>query len=457
MSFLPGLTDAAVVPEVYIDENEIHKQTIPMGSLWKIKVAQESKMTIKVITGIAEIFGTELANNIDYNFQNWNFTIFAVEEVQLEWKGTDNHPVVEGEDTVPNQTAQYIYNLHFALEKLRSQTFYGPKIMVIGNKNVGKTALCRTLSSYTIKFKSFQPMLINLNPQESIFTPPGCVSATPISDILDVQLPIWGQSMTSGATSLHTKQPLLKLFGLEMISENKTLYSHIIDSLAKDVDERLQNDALIQRSGCIINTPPLSQLDDNHDLLLHIIKKFDVKLVVMISDETNEDEILQFEKISQLITPEVGGKFIRFPKLSGVIESDETYDRSLQRSATREYFYGNPSTALSPFSVTIDYEDLMIWEPINVINITDPTSVGVTNMLQLKPVTITPGTIQHAMISITYAEKHAKPEDVRNAPILGFALVTEVNEKRRKIRILIPVPGNFPNNATILTSYRYLE
>ncbi|KAG0670984.1 Cleavage polyadenylation factor subunit clp1 [Maudiozyma exigua] len=457
MSFLPGLTDATVIPEVYIDENEIHKQVIPMGSIWKIRVAQESKMTIKIITGIAEIFGTELANNIEYNFQNWNFTIFAVEEVQLEWKGTDVHPIVEGEDIIPNETAQYIYNLHFALEKLRSQSFYGPKIMVIGNKNVGKTALCRTLCSYTIKFKTSQPMLINLNPQESIFSPPGCVSATPISDILDVQLPIWGQSMTSGATALHTKQPLLKLFGLEMISENKDLYLYSIDSLAKDVDERLQKDALIQRSGCIINAPPLSQLDDRFDSLLHIIKQFDINLVVMISDEANEDEKLQYEKISQLITPEVGNNFIRFPKLSGIIESDETYDRSLQRSATREYFYGNSNTALSPFSVTVDYEDLMIWEPVNLINVGEPASIDSTNLLQLKPVTITPGSIQHALIGITYADKHAKSEDVRNAPLLGFALITEVNEKRRKIRILVPVPGNFPNNATILTSYRYLE
>ncbi|SMN20562.1 similar to Saccharomyces cerevisiae YOR250C CLP1 Subunit of cleavage factor I (CFI), involved in both the endonucleolyitc cleavage and polyadenylation steps of mRNA 3'-end maturation [Maudiozyma saulgeensis] len=458
MSFLPGLTEEAQVPDIYIDVNEVHTQILPMGTLWKIKVPSESKMSIKILTGIAEIFGTELANNIEYNFQNWNFTVYAVEEVYLEWKGTDPHPAVEGEDIIPNDSAKNIYNLHFALEKMRNSTFDGPKVMIIGNKRAGKTALCRTLCSYTIKFKSYQPMFINLNPQESIFSPPGCLSATPISDILDVQLPIWGQSMTSGATALHSKQPLLKLFGLEMIPENRELYMATVKMLAEDVSERLQRDALIQRSGCIINTPPLSQLDDTLKELVEIIHDFKVNLVIMIADESNDDDMAQFERVSQVIKPFVGDFLLRLPRLTGVIESDDTYERSQQRNAIREYFYGNSHTALSPFSVSIDYEDLVLWEPMNLL---DPGSNEVSNTsidkLELRQVQITPSVIQHALICITFADKHAKANDVSKSSILGFALVTEVNEKRRKVRILIPVPGNFPNCATLLTSYRYLE
>ena len=458
MSFLPGLTEAAQVPDIYIDVNEAHTQVLPIGTLWKIRVPSEAKMSIKVLTGIAEIFGTELANNIEYNFQNWNFTVHAVEEVCLEWKGTDSHPAIEGEDLIPNESAQNIYNLHFSLEKMRNSTFDGPKVMIIGNKRVGKTALCRTLCSYTIKFKSYQPMFINLNPQESIFSPPGCLSATPISDILDVQLPIWGESMTSGATSLHSKQPLLKLFGLEIIAENRDLYMSTVEALSEDVSERLHKDALIQRSGCIINTPPLSQLDDDLKDLVNIIEKFKVNLIIMVGDENNDEDMAQFEKVSQTIKPFVGDFLLRLPRLTGVIKSDDTYERSLQRNAIREYFYGNQNTALSPFSVSIDYEDLIIWEPINLL---DPSSAGADNnsidKLELKQVTNTPSSIQHALICLTYSDKHAKPNDVRRSSILGFALVTEVNEKRKKVRILIPVPGNFPNCSTLLTSYRYLE
>lgn len=458
MSFLPGLTETTAVADLYVDTNEIHKETIPQGTIWKIKVPVDSKMIIKTISGIAEIFGTELANNVEYSFSNWNFSIYAVEEVQLEWRGSDPHPIEEDKDLISNRTAKYVYNLHFSLEKMRSSSFDGPNILVIGNKGSGKTALCRTLCSYSIKFKSYSPMFVNLNPQEAIFSPPGCVSATPISDILDVELPIWGQSMTSGATALHTKQPILKLFGLEMIQENPHRYMQNLDSLSSAINSRMQKDALVQRSGCIIDTPPLSNLSDNLSELVHIIQKFRINFVVMLCDPENEDDIKTLEKVAPLARTLVGDFFVKIPRLCAVIPSDDVYTRSLQRGAIREYFYGNPGTALSPFSLSLDYEELVIWEPKNLLVAGSAGGTAPQNeYLTLSPVEINPSSVQHALICITHQDKHGKSEDVGNAAILGFALITEVNEKRRKIRVLVPVPGSFPSNACILTSYRYLE
>lgn len=127
MSFLPGLVETTAVTDLYVDTNEVHKEKIPQGTIWKIKVPADSKMTINIVSGIAEIFGTELANNVEYSFSNWNFSIYAVEEVHLEWKGSDPHPIVEDEDLISNRTAKYIYNLHFSLDKMRSTSFEGPQ------------------------------------------------------------------------------------------------------------------------------------------------------------------------------------------------------------------------------------------------------------------------------------------------------------------------------------------
>lgn len=448
MESLPGLSDgSAVAAEA---SNESHQLFIPRGSEWKIERPSEARCTIMINAGIAEIFGTELANGKEYEFRNLSFSIHAVEDVTLEWKcpemSTQNITVA------PSITSKFVYNLHFALEKLRCSSFEGPRIIVLGNAGSGKTALCRTLSSYAIKYKPYQPMFINLNPQEGIFSPPGCVSAVPISDILDVQCSTWGQSMTSGATPLHSKQPFVKNFGLERIEENRTLYRRITSQLATVVDERLASDSLVRRSGCIIDTPPLAFLNEEGDELEEIVREFKVNVVVAIGDES--DAI--FEKYAQKLFPHVGSNFIQMPKLSGCILTDDVYKRLLQRSAIREYFYGTSKAVLSPYAIGADFADISVWKPKSIM---DPTDVALKSSTEdeMLPVEVTASNLQHSLVAITYADRKASPAEVERAPILGFALVTEVNEKRKKIRILLPVLGRLPNKAVVLTSYRYLE
>lgn len=450
MSFLPGLDENEKI-DFLGDANEVHNLRIPQGSQWKIKVPHETKMTIKILDGIGEVFGTELANDIEYVFQDWAFSVYAVEEINLEWKcaGLPTSDL----DIEPNLTANQVYNLHFALEKLRNSSFDGPKVLVVGGTNTGKTALCRTLASYTIKFKTYQPLFINLNPNEGIFSPPGCLTATPISDLLDPQSAVWGQSMTSGATALHNKQPLVVSYGLEAIGENRELYKESILKLVSGVKERQSNDPLVRRSGCIIDTPPISHFDDSVDELETIVSSLNVNVVIVLANEDDND---LFEKVKTKLHQSIGDFILRLPPLSGVIKVDDVYRRAMQRSAIREYFYGDHNTVLSPYTCGVDYEELQVWKPKNLLDVMEQ-NMDRSTPTELVPVPIDPSNLQHSVVAITYANKKASPKEVKDSSILGFALITEINEKRRKLRILLPVPGRFPNNAVILTSLRYLE
>ncbi|EDO18343.1 hypothetical protein Kpol_1013p14 [Vanderwaltozyma polyspora DSM 70294] len=451
MSILPGIDSTPTTNELFEGTNEIHKLEIEKGYEWKVEVNAESKLVIEVKSGIAEIFGTELANDIEYSFYNNKFSILAVEDVSLEWRCPEipEQKLMIGE----NKTAKYVYNLHFSLEKMRAASFDGPKVMIVGGSNTGKTALARTLCSYAIKYKSYQPMFINLNPEEGIFSVAGCLTATPISDILDVQSTIWGHSMTSGATMLHSKQPLVKTFGLEHIKENQDLYLATLKQLSEVVKLRLQNDVLVHRSGCIIDTPPISVMDDDLTELTTTFKEFNVNVVILLSDE-QEDPLLT-KLNDKLSTISSSFNLLRLPILSGVIERDDVFKRSLQRLAIREYFYGSPSVVLSPYTIGVDFEDITVWRPINFIENPEETSQLLPT--QLLPVEVKPTTLQHALVAISYADRKANESNVQLAPTLGFGLITEVNDKRRKLRILLPVPGRLPDKAMILTAYRYLE
>lgn len=450
-SLLPGIGGEFGISEgteIVQDVHEPHSLQLESGQQWSIDVPAETKLHIRVENGICEVFGTELATGVEYTFSGWKFGVYAVEDSELQWRCGQifNH----GLNITENTTQNYVYNLHFSLERVRDSSFDGPRCLILGGSSSGKTSLCRILSSYAIKSKPYQPMFVNLNPEEPIFAPPGCLTATPVSDLLDAQLPSWGQSMTSGATSLHSKQPLVRSFGLETIAENQPWYMENVGLLQKDVSARLQHDTWVRRSGLIIDTPALNKFDDQLTELTHILTKFNVNVVVQVGEL--EPEIAQrWEAILQQV-PSNSVSVIRMPQLSGASENTDTYKRALQRLAIKDYFYGSLGTVLSPYTIGIDSDDLVVWRL--------PTKASADAMeepLILLPVEVNASSLQHALLTFQYAARKAEPDEVKYSSILGFGLVTDVNEKKRKLRVLMPVPGRLPNSASILTSYRYLE
>lgn len=445
MASLPGINDVNQPLVSTGGDDELHTLAIAQGNEWKIKVSAETRLTVRIKSGIAEIFGTELAIGPEYTFRNYRFSINAVEDVELEFRCPEldiNSLAIE-----PNSTAKYLYNLHFALEKMRSSSFEGPRVLVVGDKSCGRTALCRTLCSYAIKYKSYQPMYINLDPEQAVFSPPGCLTAVPISETLDVECTTWGQSMTSGATPLHSKQPLVKSYGLERISDNKELFLDIVEQLAQGANDRLLNDSLVRRSGVIIDTPPISILDEDFGELEVFAKRFKANVVVMVGITENS----LAEKIANKLIPITGNQIVSLPKLSGCLEVEDSYTRSLLRNTIREYFYGTPRTVLSPYAIGADLSDITVYRPKNL------HEDALDKMTEFVSVEVTASNLQHSLVAITYADRKATPQIVQKAPLLGFGLITEVNEKRNKLRILLPVPGALPSKAMVLTSHRYLE
>lgn len=458
------------------NEDEPQYMTLSIGMQWSLQLGKQElmgqnvKLYVTVLSGICEVLGTELANDVEYCFQDWNFGLLAIEDSRIKWRVTNlmipiNDPLLT--TVISNDSARYVYNLHFALEKLRYSSFTGPKVMIMGGHNTGKTSLARILSSYAIKSKAYQPMFINLDPQQPIVSPPGSVMATPISDLIDLQSPFWNESLTSGATKLHSRQPLTKNYGMETIQENIEWYRECVAQLLDSVVLRSINDSLVQRSGYILDTPTCfhEEFEEFKDIIKMIINKLDIDIVIIISNkendlssatpvylnDQNDEELLPIMNIidKNRCTP------IKLPKLSGVIPNDDTYKRLLQRLSIRDYFYGDSTTVLSPYVTSCDFTDLIIWRFPTTMDTLDkeraPTPIS------LLPVTVDQSTLQHAIIAISYCNKRASPEEIVKSSVMGYALITEVNEKRQKCKLLLPVPGTLPKSALILTSFRYLE
>jgi len=136
-------------------------------------------------------------------------------------------------------------NLHFALEKQRglageSPTVQGPRVMIIGPENAGKTSLVKILTAYAVR-QGRKPAVVNLDPKEGVLSLPGTLSATSFSTIMDVEEG-FGSSPTSGPSPVPVKLPLVYYYGLETPEGNTKLYKALVSRMAVAVSSRLSED-----------------------------------------------------------------------------------------------------------------------------------------------------------------------------------------------------------------------
>lgn len=61
--------------------------------------------------------------------------------------------------------------------------------------------------------------------------------------------------------------------------------------------------------------------------------------------------------------------------------------------------------------------------------------------------------IQNSLLAVTTASANERQEVIRDSSIRGYIYVADVDETKRKVRLLSPQPGQTPSNAMILGSF----
>ena len=168
-------------------------------------------------------------------------------------------------------------NLHFALERLRDGAVApvqgGPRVLIVGPENAGKTSLAKLLTAYATR-SGGQPLAINLDPREGLLSIPGTISAATFTSILDVEEG-WGSSPINGPTQVPVKLPLVYYVGSENPEQNPATFKPILSRLALSVMNRFQDDKDAKAAGCVIDTSgAYSQGKGNYEILQHIISEF---------------------------------------------------------------------------------------------------------------------------------------------------------------------------------------
>lgn len=330
------------------------------------------------MTGTAELFGTELAESRTYTFSGTKAAIFTWHGCELEVSAGNFSPTtIDGatssaghgaggcqSEYTAEETPMIEYaNLHFALESMRQESQGsgkdGPRVLLLGPDNAGKTSLAKILTAYATK-AGRQPLVVNLDPNEGMLSVPGTLSATPFRTMLDIE-DGWGSSPMSGPSPVPVKLPLVYSYPMQNpLDADGSVYKPIVSRLALSVTGRMAEDEDACETGIIVDTPGIlsSGKPGSLEMINHIVTEFAITTIVVLgSERLYSSMVKQYDdKPSASATAIAFDERISVLKLSksgGCVDRDAAFLKATRESQIRSYFFGNSLAASSNSAVTL--------------------------------------------------------------------------------------------------------
>jgi polyribonucleotide 5'-hydroxyl-kinase len=343
--------------------------------------------------------------------------------------------------------------------------------MIVGPENAGKTSLAKILTSYATRMER-QPIVVNLDPKEGMLSLPGSLTAAPFRTMIDIEVG-WGSSPTSGPSQVPVKLPLVYFYGLENAEEDEgKVFKPIVSRMALAVTGRLAEDKETQLSGLLVDTPGSISIGKvGYEIISHIVSEFAINIIVVLGSERLYSDMIKRFQGKTTNNPGETVAVLKISKSGGCVDRDATYMKQVRQSQIREYFFGDAlqKTVLSPHTQIIDFNAITIYKTVagnkdadsammdalapggDVDD--DDTAAGQANASEKKIFEkVQPSlAMQGCILAIMHANANeGEQESVRDASVMGFVYVAEVDEKRKKVRVLAPVGGRSMNGRAVV-------
>lgn len=435
-------------------------------------------------SGTAEVFGCELLISKPYTFSGATKScIFTNPGCSLLITGTTLSEYISEEIS-----ATMVLGLHYALEAYRvsaatkgtCSNLKGPRALVLGN---GRTSLSRTLLNYAVR-QGHAPMWVDLDLMNGSLVFPGVLAAT----VLD-------NSVISPSEEIKTTMDILTFFyslsGPSASGDPKALYGSasensrylkiILERLGSNVCERMDGDSRVNISGLIASGFPwLSSTNAIcTDFLNTVISAFKFNILIVVGNEK-----LFSEMDKKFLDSDV--KVVKIRSSSGLVAKDPSFRKALLNQRISRYFNGGGMVSLpletSPFlsfPVIVPFKDLHI-RRIGEVAPQAPTSalpigstsrkqeefritriellhsasiaMGANGMLTsstaISTIAIAPSSLLHSVLALSSAPVDQEASII-DAPVVGFVIVSDVDETRGRLTLTAPAPGRLPKSFLI--------
>ncbi|KAG8004014.1 Polyribonucleotide 5'-hydroxyl-kinase Clp1 [Nibea albiflora] len=357
------------------------------------------QVELELLTGMAEVFGSELNRNKKYTFgPGSKIAVFT-------WQGCSVNLYGKPEVAyVSKDTPMLLYlNTHAALEQMRKQAERdnerGPRVSV-----------------------------------------PGTVSALCIERPADVE------------EGFSVQAPLVYHFGSTTPGTNIKLYNKLTSRLAEVFSQRCEVNRKASVGGCIINTCGWVK-GSGYQALVHCASAFEVDVVLVLDHERLYNELKR--DLPHFV------RVVLLPKSGGVVERSKECRRDARDEKIREYFYGFRGVSFYPFSFEVRFSDVRIYK-IGAPSIPDSClPLGMSqDDTQLKMVPVTPGRdLTYHVLSVSSAEdgEEGAKKDIVESPVCGFIVVTNVDTQTQVLKVLSPSPRPLPRHTLLIMDIRFMD
>ncbi|KAF2148935.1 hypothetical protein K461DRAFT_231722 [Myriangium duriaei CBS 260.36] len=466
---LPGLTSSAptarapvfAAPQLAAPRTE----EVPARSELRFEVAFHKLFKVRLIRGTAEIFGTELAQNVTYSFTGTKAAIFTWEGCSLELQGEAESEYVDSET---DAMVEWL-NVHGMLDTLREESGNngGPRVLILGADSSGKSSLAKCLTAWAFKVGR-TPTVLNLDPKEGGLAVPSALTATTYASQMDIESSSWGQSAISGPSAIPGRTPLTYHYPFSSPSDNPDLYKALTTRLALAVTSKLEEDPQLKTSGLILDTPTtLNRPQDGYDITAHLVSEFSIDVILVLgSNRLYNDMQRRYPAGSGPDTPAI----LRVSNSTGAVARDENFLKAHRAAQIRSYFFGDPrggtGVALNPHSVTLAFSEVAVFRAVdpNASSMKadflpgqdddddeyDPSAADTGSSDRLFEKVEPAQHLLNAIAAIKFAPATASQAQIRDAAVMGFVYVAEVDEARKRIRFLAPHPGRWGDRVLVV-------
>lgn len=396
--------------------------------------------TLTLKDGAAEIFGIELALNKPYPLPaGLNAAAFTWHGATLELVAVDSVMAYTATDTPMPSYIRAHHSLQTRRVLARNNGLAGPRAIVVGPRDVGKTTLVNLLAAYCIKANG-RAIVVDIDPSAS-----GAAGLVPGSLALSV---VQHLDLEAGGL-VHDKQQAVFL-GHTTPRDNVAVTEAGLDVLGKVVDGVLSSRALTPEVGVLVDTSADVDSREGVDGLVYATRALRADVVFVIDAE----------RLHAALTGRLEGtatETVLLDKSGGVVSRDEASRMSVRDGRIKGYFYGAEGE-LSPFSTTVEFDKVTVLKVGGVAGVVPDSAlpVGAESSLDpLKPTRV--GRVEevlHMVLGVSFAKSE---EEVLKVGVYGFVHVVGVSVEKNTMNVLAPSPGRIPGAYLLAGDVKWIE